>query len=99
MTSLICLVMRCNLSDGRLIKENELFECGAKEAEVLIRGGIAKAATVAVPVKPEAPKEIQQEPEEEVIVTPRHPCRKIPQYRRKTNGAKRRDLNGCSSSG
>lgn len=59
MTSLICLICRCNLKDGRLVKENELFETEAVEAEILIRGGIAKPVEkpVAAP-KPEPVKEI-----------------------------------------
>jgi len=71
-------VQRCNLKDGRLIKENEPFETDEPEAQILIGGGIAKAATAPAPVKPEAPKEIQQEPEEEVIVTPPAPVQEDP---------------------
>jgi outer membrane biosynthesis protein TonB len=55
MTSLICLVCRCNLKDRRLIKENEPFETDAAEAEILVRGGIAKR--VEKPVEPEPVKE------------------------------------------
>jgi hypothetical protein len=42
MTSLICLVCRCNLSDGRLIREGEQFAVNEREAENLVRGGIAR---------------------------------------------------------
>lgn len=72
MTSLICLIQRCNLRDGRLIRENESFTCGDAEAEILIRGGIAKEVekpTLTLPVeKQEAVKARiveKQEPEPE----------------------------------
>jgi hypothetical protein len=60
MTQLICKVCRCNLKDGRLIKENEIFETTDEETEILIRGGIAKPAPAPVkkpePVKVDPPK-------------------------------------------
>ena len=52
MTSLICLVGRCNLADGRLVKENEPFETGKDEAAILIRGGIAKENVPVTSPKP-----------------------------------------------
>lgn len=58
MTSLICLIQRCNLRDGRLIRENEPFTCGEEEAAILIRGGIAKE--VENPAEIPAPVEKQE---------------------------------------
>jgi len=69
MTSLICLVCRCNLSDGRLIREGEQFTVAEREAENLVRGGIARydpgpvippetviSAVTLEPPEPEPPK-------------------------------------------
>jgi hypothetical protein len=55
MTSLICLVCRCNLSDGRLIRENEQFDVNEREAEILTRGGIAKYAPTPVIIPEDMP--------------------------------------------
>jgi hypothetical protein len=46
MTHLICLIQAANLKDRRCIRFNEQFETDEVEAEILIRGGIAKAAPV-----------------------------------------------------
>lgn len=53
MTSLICLIQAANLKDGRRMGENQPFETDEEEAEILIRGGIAKPAPA--PVKEAAP--------------------------------------------
>jgi uncharacterized membrane protein len=68
MTQLICLVQRLYLGDEKrtLIKENETFEADEKAAEMYIKGGIAKIATIAAPIPPAAPEPAAQ-PEPEPI--------------------------------
>ena len=80
MTSLICLVCRCNLKDGRLIKEKELFETTDEETEILIRGGIAKAAPI--PVKKPEP----------ITVDPPRPAADLYKEAQKVKELKAREL-------
>jgi len=67
MTSLICLIQAANLKDGRRIGERERFETDAEEAEILVRGGIAKPAPVQAvkepePIKEAVPAKVVEEP-------------------------------------
>jgi len=70
--------MRCNLADGRLVKENEPFETSPAEAAILIRGGIAKEAQQNGTVQTETPKEVKQEvpakiADETIVLPPEQP--------------------------
>lgn len=85
MTQLICLVQRCNLKDGRLIRESEKFQTDSTEAEILVRGGIAKE----VKDFPKPTPVEQPEPEDAPIPEP-EPPEEQHQKVQQTSGKKRR---------
>jgi hypothetical protein len=70
--------MRCNLKDGRLVKENEPFETGEEEAEILVRGGIAAPRTYDVPLKMRNDQVSVEAPNEEKPETSQEPVQEDP---------------------